>query len=805
MQTPDILALLAPDSSLRVSSSRANRVLGIDLGTTNSTVAELIYDPASAAVCRARCLDIDQETLEGRYTSPLVPSIVARFHDRTVVGEGARRLRGRMGEFGLSRDRDIFWECKNDIGVRKTYGRAPDGYRTAVDIGGHVLRFLCDAAQGGRAPDRVVVTVPASFQAPQRADTLKAAEQAGLRLEGGDLLDEPLAAFLDYLVGNGPSAFADLSKGRTLLVFDFGGGTCDVAVFTIEPRDPDGPIRVSPRTVSRYHRLGGGDIDLAIVHEVLLPQLLEQNDLQPLDLGYRDKKQVLEPALLAIAEALKVGLCREIRRLQQFRKYDGADRTAVVKVQPGVYDFSVGGETLVLRSPRITAAQFEALLEPFLDHDLLYARETEFRLTGSVFAPIEDALTRARLAPENVDYALLVGGSSLIPQLPPAVHAYLPQANVLSYQNQDDVQTAVARGAAYHALALSVFGRGLVEATCADQIAIRTASGLSTLVPAGAPLPYPRTGVLVNRDLALPRTSMVGEALRVEVVAGSGPDERLVFRELWQIPATVNLGDRLELSFRLDENQVLDLSLTLADSTDTPPFSKRAENPISHVINPQVERQQIAEKEEDIRAGRIPPERLADEMTALGKAYGQLGQKEKAIEYLKDALRRKGSPDADMLNAIAGLYGDLDDWDRQEKFYREAAAASDWTGPLFNLALSQWRRGLHEQAFSTVNASLKRRDSPAYLVLRGLIEGKLGHQDRLKADVRLALESFRSPVSTLDDFELGWYLTAARAVGDEAATERANAEFQRRRTAGNSGSLEGMLPIVAPGLARRPA
>ena len=77
---------------------------------------------------------------------------------------------------------------------------------------------------------------------------------------------------------------------------------------------------------NRNHRLGGGDIDAAIVHEVLIPQLARENALGPFDLTFEDKKKVLEPALLGLAEALKISLCTEVARLEQFGEYGGAER-----------------------------------------------------------------------------------------------------------------------------------------------------------------------------------------------------------------------------------------------------------------------------------------------------------------------------------------------------------------------------------------------------------------------------------------------------------------------------------------------
>jgi molecular chaperone DnaK len=244
------------------------RVIGIDLGTTNCTVAEITWDPAKGGPPRARCLEIDQETDEGVYTHVLVPSVVAVRGGERLVGEGAKRLGARPLEHGLEPYRDIFRETKNHMGIQKTYHRAPEGFRHAREIAGHILEFLYESAclEGSGEPDQVVVTVPASFQASQRRDTLEAARLAGVEMGPGNLLDEPVAAFLHYLAAFG-AGWLDLGGGeKTLLVFDFGGGTCDVGLFRLHPHGGGQGLRAAPMAVSRYHRLGGGDIDAAIVH-----------------------------------------------------------------------------------------------------------------------------------------------------------------------------------------------------------------------------------------------------------------------------------------------------------------------------------------------------------------------------------------------------------------------------------------------------------------------------------------------------------------------------------------------------------
>lgn len=777
------------------------RVLGIDLGTTNSTVAEIIWARDQTQPPVARCLEIEQPTETGVYIHVLVPSVVALYQGQVWVGEGAKRLRANAS---LRRNKDIFYECKNDIGARRTYHLAPSGFRSAAEIGAQVLAFLKAAADASSElpVTRTVVTVPASFQVAQRSDTLRAAQLAGLNLQSGDLLDEPVAAFLDYLVTHRDAVLTWPDQPQNLVVFDFGGGTCDVATFQVHIGGARHPIEIAPLAVSRYHRLGGGDIDAAIVHEVLIPQLIEQNGLDPNALEYDQRKRHLEPALLSVAEALKVGLCIEIARLHSFGRYTDADKEAIVKTHPGAWPCPCPGyPSLVLRSPRLTAAQFEELLKPFLDRDLLYARETEYYLTCSIFAPLQDALERAGLGAADVDLCLMVGGSSLIPQVQEAIRSFLPRARVLTYDDRDSTQVAVARGAGYHALALALFGRGLVQPVAHDTISLRTASGLLELVPKGVALPFPGPDRFAEHlELVVPQTALAGSIpLRVELVAGS--EARPVFVAIWDIPGPVNRGEPLRLRVQMDANQCLHLELSLRDQVDAKPFACTVENPLTLVVNPHPIRQRIEEIEESLRIGKVASKDIPKVLRELADNYVELGQFDKAIDYLQQALRRKG-PDAGLLNALGIVYGRKRDWEREEKAYREAfRAAPHWAGPLFNLALSQYHRGQFDVAEATICEALAVEQDPPYLVLHAMILEKRGQNAQAKSVLADALNRF-DPVAALDDWRLGWLRTAAQMLPDPALLQATTAEQERRKRLGHvqGGEPGGLLPEITPAL-----
>ncbi len=775
---------------------RPLRLIGIDLGTTNTVVSELFWSPGQQEPPKARCLEIEQDTREGNYTNVLVPSIVALADGTEYVGEGARRLRARSSQAGLRRNANLFFECKNDIGLQRTYGEAPDGYRSAVDISARLLKRIWDEVLAqGPPPARTVITVPASFQAAQRQDTAKAAAQAGIELRRGDLLDEPVAAFLDYLATHGAAGMG-ADPGQRMLVFDFGGGTCDVALFTLEYSSQGAPA-LAPAGVSRYHRIGGADIDAAIVHEVLIPQVLAQNGLGPLDLSFEDKKHSLEPTLLGVAEALKVGLCQEMRRLAGF----GRSTDTVEKRQPGRYECHRESGPLVLQSPVLSAAQFAEVVAPFVDPDLLYARETEYTTVASLFRPIQDALDRASWSPESVRYVLLTGGSSLIPHVQKAVAGYFSGANLLTHERGDAWQTTVACGAAYHALALETTGRAAFGVVAQDAISIRSSSGLVPLIPRHASLPYPAGGGFATNDtLAVPGTAMAETVeVRVELVAGATETQQL-FGEVWGIQGPVQKGETLRVEYRLDESQLLELRVSLASDPARTPLAAAIESPLSHVVNPQSARVKADQIQEQLNSGAVALAAVPSKLVQLSELHAELGMKERAVADLRRAIAAKAKPDAGLLNKLASAYGQLGDVDREERYYREAIAISDWSGSHFNLALALRRRKKLEEAAKAADDALRLEREAPYLVLRGLIAAAEGETPRRDQLLDEAFELFGDALESLNDFELGWFVTAAQ-VKDPQRLAAGRAEQKRRAShQGLAQGPGGLLPDIRPAL-----
>ena len=795
------LALITPeDVRIRVPNEPV-RVVGIDLGTTNSAIAEILMKPGGTDLPEVRCLEIEQDTERGRYTHALVPSVVALQGEKLLVGEGAKMLRTRLRDFGLEQNRNIFWECKNDIGVRRTYHKAPDGFQSAKAIGGHLLKFLMDAAltENPTPVTTAVVTTPASFQAAQRQDTGEAAALADIEMLEGGLLDEPIAAFIAYLVAHGKQVFAEVSTPRHLMVFDFGGGTCDVAQFQLLPAKPGQPVRIAPLAVSRYHRLGGGDIDRAIVVKVLLPQLIKQNGLDSRELDYVEKSDCVIPALLGAAESLKIGLCHEIARLKKLDLYD-EQRATLVQKTPNFYPCSLRDRELRLQSPTLSATQLEKVLEPFFDKDLLYPRETDYFRTCSIFAPLRDALDRAGLKAQDVDFCLMVGGSSFIPQVRETVEVFFSEARFLRFYDLEQTQTAVAQGAAWQALSLALYGQGIVHPVTSDSISIQTTGGAVELIATGSPLPYPSAkGWAENEDLTVPKGALAASVeIRVEL---RDSHMKVLMERLWNIPQIVFKGAPLRLRYRMDGNQVLHLRLALAGDPDGEEFHGEIENPLTNVVNPNAQRDRILELEERMRTEKeMTREQQRETVKEIAVLEAELGRYDRALGLLSRLNRP--NPDVGILNRMGIICGHMGDHEREEKFYREASRISrHWNGPWFNLALSKQRQGKLDEAMQVIDEAISIDPDPPCLVLKATLAEKLKQPLLHDSLLDKAFVTF-GPLATLDDFELHWYLTGAKLAQDRQREQEATEERSSREETPDS-SPGGDLPDTRAEIVRR--
>lgn len=762
------------------AAGRKAVAFGIDLGTTKSCVAYAAFDPDTGAL---QCDCIRYRRPDGSMLAS-VPSVVALEHGRVLFGAEAL---SRRGQKGFLPERALFSESKNEIGLRYSYARAPEGFGNAGEVATRLLEHLRTGVVDTFGQDigsPLVVTVPASFHGAQRSATVDAAETAfELEPHSGAirLLDEPYAAFLDLLWRAPSTADKALAEGANVLVFDFGGGTCDVAIFRRDAAR-GGTLGARLLGTSRYHRLGGGDIDRAIVHDVLIPALLAENGLQAWDVSWLDKRRQIEPMLLDAAERLKLELSRKLASQAGDAVVDAVDAT----LEPLAFDAEIAGvvRRLTLSAPMLDAAGFERLLEPFLDPEPPAEAGDEYVQRNSIFSPIVHALMRAGLEAEDIDGVLLCGSSALLPQVKRELARKFPNAAFVRRGDGEDLEGTVARGAALQAMALQVLEQPLIAPVCSAEISLRVATGKVPLARAGDAVPAASDAPLLLRP---PRDAVkTGADIAVEAVTEG---ERTIGRSLWRLPAPVSVDDRLALDWRMDENQCLELTLTRMDDPDTPPFVHRFDAPIAHRDSGQVTRVRMLERMEAIRQGNVTRADLGAAFEQIARDSATLGEHEKALHFIALALQEKGD-DINLLNLRGICREKIGDRDGARASYR---LAEDWAGARFNLALMDWRAGNYDEALKEVDSALDDEPKRAYRVLRGDILAKLGRKDEAHLEWQDAI-SGKPDWSKFSDFDLGWLDRAAQALEEKSVLKRIRKAREKAAQGANVVTRQGELP-----------
>ncbi len=372
------------------------KVIGIDLGTTNSCVA--IMDGSQPRVI---------ENAEGARTTP---SIVAFTDDERLVGQPAKRQAVTNPEntiFGVKRlvgrrndDKHLAKDKKNlpfeivDGGNGDAWVQAKGETYSPAQISAFILGKMKETAESylGEEVTQAVITVPAYFNDAQRQATKDAGKIAGLEVLR--IINEPTAAALAYGL--------DKQETKTIVVYDLGGGTFDVTVLEID----DGLFEVKSTNGDTF--LGGEDFDMRIVN-YLADQFKKENgvDLTKDKMALQRLKEAAEKAKIELSSAQQT----EINQPFISMGPDGAPLHMVMK---------------------LTRAKLESLV-----NDLIKAS----------MKPCQAALKDAGLSTSDIDEIVLVGGMTRMPKVIEDVTKFFGQEPHKGV-NPDEV---VALGAAIQA------------------------------------------------------------------------------------------------------------------------------------------------------------------------------------------------------------------------------------------------------------------------------------------------------------------------------------------------------------------
>jgi len=360
---------------------------GIDLGTTNSAIAKFTKGEVQV---------FNNPTDFGRNT---LPSVVGFKKDKIFVGTQAKTY--------YEKDpKSVVGIFKRRMGTTESFKiKAINESKTPVDLSAIVLKELKTFIPPGEKIDAAVITIPASFDTTQSVATKEAGIQAGFKQV--ILLQEPIAASL---------AYANMKKDREMqdgqwLVYDFGGGTFDVALIKIK----DGEMKVLDHEGDNF--LGGADIDQLIVEKMIVPYLEKNhsfdNLLESLQSG-SGKLNGKYYSLLHSAEQAKILLSAKSSAEIEVTGFDDDEDNEV--------DLEV----------TITRSEFNDLIKDYVDKTV---------------DMVKKILTRNSLKNNDLQFTLMVGGSTYIPYVRQRVEELLQ----IPINCEIDPTTAVAVGAAYYA------------------------------------------------------------------------------------------------------------------------------------------------------------------------------------------------------------------------------------------------------------------------------------------------------------------------------------------------------------------
>lgn len=480
-----------------------SKVIGIDLGTTNSCMA--VYENGEAKVISNK---------EGKNTTP---SIVA-FTDKgeVLVGDPAKRQAITNPEktiysikriMGLMMDEENAKEAQSKVGYKivDRNGAAAveiaDKVYTPQEISAKILgKLKADAEEYLGAPvTDAVITVPAYFNDAQRKATQEAGTIAGLNVLR--IINEPTAASLAYGL--------DKKGEEKVLVYDLGGGTFDVTVLEIG----DGTFEVLSTDGNAF--LGGDDFDNAII-DWLASEFEAENGFD-----IKNDKMALQRLKDAAENAKK--------------ELSSADSTEI-----NLPFISMGNAGPVHLVKSLTRAKFESMTEHLINETLEH---------------IKVALDDAGLDKNEIEEVIMVGGSTRLPKANQVVKEYFGK-DLNKGVNPDEV---VAAGAAVQAGVLKgdVKDVLLLDVTPLS-LGIETLGGVMTkLIEKGTTIPVKKSQVFSTAEDNQPAVSIhVGQGER----EFAKDNKSLGMFELSDIPAAPRGVPQIEVTFDIDANGVLNVS-----------------------------------------------------------------------------------------------------------------------------------------------------------------------------------------------------------------------------------------------------
>jgi molecular chaperone DnaK len=480
-----------------------SKIIGIDLGTTNSVVA--VMEGGEPIVIT---------NSEGGRTTP---SVVAFAKDgNRLVGQVAKRQAVTNPENTIYSIKRFMGRRFNEVSEEikqvpyKVQGTGSGGdvrigaggkEWSPPEISAMILQKMKQSAEDylGQKVEKAVITVPAYFNDSQRQATKDAGKIAGL--EVARIVNEPTAAALAYGL--------DKKKDEIIAVFDFGGGTFDISILEVG----EGVVEV--KSTNGDTHLGGDDIDEALIEWIIEEFRKDQGiDLSKDKMALQRLKEAAEKAKIELSSTMET----EINL-----PFITADQS--------------GPKHLVMK---LTRARFEQLVDPIFKR---------------LMPPVEQALKDAALDAKKIDEVVLVGGSTRIPKVQELVKSFFGKEPNKSV-NPDEV---VAIGAAVQAGVLSGEKTDILLLDVTPlSLGIETLGGVSTkLIERNTTIPTRKSEIFST-------ASDNQTSVEVHVLQGERPmagDNRTLGKfHLVGIPPAPRGMPQIEVTFDIDANGIVNVS-----------------------------------------------------------------------------------------------------------------------------------------------------------------------------------------------------------------------------------------------------